>query len=405
MHTSNGRPGVFDSDFIVEDLTAPEGAPDADANRVPTLRERLDAGLLEDALNPDRPLLRLEDAGLGKWIDRTLGGGLQPGNMVGLVSSGAGVGKTALAHQLADGFAKHSARQLEDAAGSGRRPTVTPVLFVTEMQVRDLTLRTLARESGVPGNLLRAPSSWIGKQYSPDMQDKVTAAIHTNGQSNPPQRATDGEFALWAARHAAERFRPAAELITPVDRTQRITGVQWLTNTVQAIRERWEREADVAAVILVVDPVHRLLDASMEETAAIGDTLGELLHLTQSERCITLFTSDTTKEALRAAGEGKSTPEQQAELAFRGSYQLVHLPDFIFGLRVLDPEKQNQADQIGEQGAGYFERGHGAPYWATVYADIVSPKTRWGKTGSKPAYWYDRALFRFEPIKPSKGDS
>lgn len=374
--------------------------------RVETLALRWREGALDAALDSTRPLLRLEDAGLGSWLDRTLGGGVQPGNMIGLVSAGAGTGKTAFAHQMADGFAKHSAAALEGAAGSGHRPVVVPVLFVTEMQVRDLTIRSLSREAGVRGSLLRAPNSRAGRMVTPKDQASVIAALDTYRQTDPPQKATDGELALWAARETAARMKPAAEFLTPLDRTARIgTGVaavRKIHQQAERIRASWEAVADVAAVVIMVDPLHRLLDPSLEETAGLGDALGELLSISHAEGYITLFTSDTTKAAvgLRHGSVETTGPlEQQAELAFRGSYQLLHIPDFAYALRALDPDNEQQAGQMKGPGAdAFFRRDDHNPGWASVYADLISPKLRWGKVGELPAYWYDRALFRFTPI-------
>lgn len=381
-------------------------SPDADRERLKNVRERWEEGLLDQALDPDKTLIQVEDAGMGGWLDAALGGGLQPGNLVGLVSAGAGGGKTAFVHQLADGFGKASAKAVAGAAGSGQKPVVTPILYVTEMRDEDLTIRSLAREAGVQGKLLRAPNSRLGHQYTPSAQEGVLARLSGNGAS-PPARLQDGAFALWAARQVAEQMKASMEFITILDRRQPLHGhpIMALREHVGRIRETWEKKGyEVAAVILVVDPLHRLSPAT-EETAELGAVASDLLDLTHGEGLVTLFTSDTTKAAvdLRNAGEsGGSTLEQQGELAFRGSYQLVHMPDFALALRTLDPDREEHEQQIRKakekSGVDFFERPESDSTWGTVYADLISPKLRWNKVGDRPAFWFDGALFRFVPI-------
>lgn len=374
------------------DVEAEDG--EGDGRPFPTLADRWADGLLDKALDPDKVLLQVEDAGLGRWLDRTLGGGLQPGNIVGLVSAGAGAGKTAFVHQLADGLAKHNAEAVAGAAGSGRRATVWPVVLVTEMRAEDLTIRTLSREAEVPGALLRAPKSWAGRQYEPGPDGRIPA--------RDGKELNAGQVAIERAREAAARFRPAADFLTIADRTTPLGEYPVSTLERQALRaaDRWEeRGADVPGVVLVIDPLHRL-GAQTEDTAELGAVLETVLNITHRNGFVTLFTSDTTKNAVELRTETASstaaTLEQRAELAFRGSYQLLHIPDFAFALRALNPEREEEAGAIP---AEYFERERGgSPAWATVYADVVTPKLRWGKPGELPGFWYDRAIFRFEPI-------
>lgn len=202
------------------------------------------ASSLEGYLRPDPWLLRPSDVGMGADLDHLLGGGLTVGQTVALVSHGAGVGKTALVHQWADGIAEMSARSL---AAEG---AVCPVVMVTEMTTADMTIRSLARQAGVGGYLLRDPRG-------------------PHGSRPLGGGETVGEAALAAAASAAEAWSPAALHMTPIDRRTRVT-LGDLSGIVRAVRGSWLRAgADVPAVVVVVDPLHRLLDPTRSEVEGI----------------------------------------------------------------------------------------------------------------------------------------
>lgn len=377
----------------IRPLTAPEGAADADQLRPPSLAELWDAGLLDRALDPEKPLFQLGAIGLGPQLDRLLGGGLQPGNMAGFVSAGAGIGKTAFLHQLADGLAEQSAATL---AGGEEAPSVTPVLFVTEMRAEDLTLRSLARQSEQPGFLLRAPGGFEGSRQL-------------------PEGGTVGEDALERARAAAATFGDAARFLYVLDRRATFGNagpIADLQQRARAIREYWEGQGcAVPAVVLIVDPIHRLLETrAADETGAIADTLRELLDVTHApgEELVTLFSSDTTKGAAAGRGGDAEKREEATEQAFRGSYQFLHVPDFALGLWTLDPFKSADGipgpyfDRPGMPAGWQLNTSSGqrdAHPWRTVFAEVVTSKTRWSEVGTRPAYWLDRALFRFVPLE------
>lgn len=389
----------------------PTTASEQDPSTLPnallkTLGERWGEDLthLRDILAA-RPLLSFERAGLGAWADAVLGGGVKPGEMIGVGATGAGAGKTAFVHQLADGWAQASAEEQAGAAGGrGTRARVAPVVYVSEMHADTLSLRTLARRAEVPGKHLRAPA------YYGDA----------------------GAASVRAALAAAPAFRQAAGFITPIDRTVSLPPfsdgrarplVEYLKGVVDVVRRRWERDAEVQTVVLVVDPLHRLLPPGVDEVSALSEVLGELLGLTQREGLVSLFTSDTTKVSAgnRSAstdqnGQGPRDLEAEAEQSFRGSYQLLHVPDHAFAVQALDPgigmseaeleqpkyaARKRHRQELRSHGLwDAFERRGYTRYeeWATAFAHLPSPKLRWGRVGDRPAYWYDRALFRFVPM-------
>ena len=211
-------------------------------------------------LDPDPFILRPSDAGMGRDLDRLLGGGLTPGQTASIVSLGAGVGKTALVHQFADHVAEASAESYLRGLEQDVRPAVVPVVFVSEMTVRDLTLRSFARQTGVEGYLLRDPQ---GPKGCRPLADGLT----------------EGEGALVRAEAAAKGFEDAARFLTPIDRRTRVT-IPELEEAVRRVRAHWRREgAVVPAVLVVVDPVHWLLDPARSEVEGIAQALQGLLDL------------------------------------------------------------------------------------------------------------------------------
>ena len=340
----------------------------------PTLADRWQEGL-EGFLDPDPPLLRLSAAGMGPEIDRQLGGGLSPGQTLALASMGAGVGKTSLLHQTADGIAEANAQEHVRALERGRPPVLVPVVFVSEMTVRDLTLRSLARQAGVEGYFLRDPK---GERGSRPLMGGVTY----------------GEDALQRAAIAAELFQEAARFITPLDRRTRVT-VPDLQRIVAGVRERWDAEgAQVPAVAVFVDPIHRIVDPARAEVEALGEGVTRLMDLAHREDAIVLFSSDTTKVAASARGEAGSLKRgtdlaASVEMAFRGSYQLLHLPDVALGLVTLAADDENLQ---AEDRARLASEPPG-----TMYAEVINAKARWDKRGRRAAYFLDPAMFRFRP--------
>ena len=330
---------------------------------------------LPSYLDPDPFLIRPSNAGMGRELDRTLGGGLSPGQTAGLVAAGSGRSKTALLQQWGDGQAEASATRYKRALQEGVSASVTPVLFVSEMPVRDLTLRTLARLAGVDGSLLRDPRGAHGCR---PLGDGVTI----------------GEHALAQAARAAQRFRDAARFITVLDRRVHVT-VADLETAVHRIRASWEAaECEVPAVLVIVDPIHRLLDPTRPEVEALGVALPAILDLAQRCEAVVLFTSDTTKAAVYGRSDAAAKPSGEAlaertELAFRGSYQLLHMPDFALGLVTLSAQSEALSP---EDAARLAQEPRG-----TMYAEIVNAKSRWSPVGRRAAFWLDPAKFRFRP--------
>ena len=205
---------------------------------------------------------------------------------------------------------------------------------------------------------------------------------------------TEGETALQHAAAVAKSFDAAACFMTPVDRRTRVT-VSMVEVIVERIRSHWEAEGcSVPAVLVIVDPLHRLLDPTRPEVEALGETLQQLLDLAQRAHAIVLFSSDTTKAAASGRNEAGGVKRgvelaHSVEMAFRGNYQLLHMPDVALGLITLRENDEHlppeDATRLQREPAG------------TMYAEIVNAKARWDMPGRRAAYFLDPAMFRFRP--------
>lgn len=358
--------------YLDRDGWAP--GPEREAERFPTLADRWREEL-RDILDPDRFILRPSEAGMGRSLDRQLGGGFTPGQTVSFVSHGAGVGKTAFVHQLFDGIARRNERELRGASLEGRTAIIVPIVFVSEMSERDLSLRSMARQAGVEGYLLRDPR---GERGCRPLADGLT----------------EGEAAIERAAVAAEAFQEAARFLTLLDRRTKVS-IETVRRAVRAARSEWQdRGAEVPMVFVGIDPGHRILDPTKPEVEAIGHMLPQVLDLAQQEDVVALVTSDTTKVAasirkeLGGIGRGEDLAAL-VELAFRASYQFVHTPDVALGLVTLrltdDALSPEDRDRLSREPDG------------TVYAEIVNAKSRWDRVGRRAAYFLDPAMFRFRP--------
>lgn len=323
-------------------------------------------------LDPDPFLLRPSNAGMGKPFDYMLGGGLSLGQTLNLGAFGAGGGKTAFLHQWADGVAEATATAAITETGDP-----IPVVYASEMTVRDLTLRSLARQAKVEGFLLRDPKGERGCE-----------PIAGCG-------VTEGENAREKALLAAEWFRQGARHMTVLDRSTRVT-IDKLRAIVHQVRDEWdERGRPVRTIALFVDPVHQLIDRRRDAVEAIGEVLALLLEFVQTEKLIAILASETkfASASTRSLAGGRKTEElaDMVEQAFRGSYELMHMPDNAVGLLTLSADDENLDEEARERLQQEPE--------GTLYAEVVSPKARWQRRALRAAYHFHAAEFRFEPVQ------
>lgn len=247
--------------------------------------------------------------GWGAALDKVLGGGICPGYMLAVGAASAGAGKTAWLMQLADGLALRTAGVVRDK----RDAPLTPVLLLSEMGVRELTWRTLARWTGHPARVFRAGRS--AEDLDGWNRDRVDAAFD------------DARGALHGAPGEARRYmralRPGDDAVAAVALALR----RW--------REVLAREADGRTVwpVVVVDPVQRWQAPDADEVQGLNLLAEGLRALADAPGAVVLLTSDTNKPA--AANKREAGPEGSREWAaglFRGSYKLQHAVDAALAL-------------------------------------------------------------------------
>jgi replicative DNA helicase len=239
-------------------------------------------------------------------LDGLLGGGIRPGDMIGVVGA-AGGGKSAFVGQIA-----------LDAARNG----ATVVYASVEMPPAELVARWLALE------LFRTASNhgtdwpvgyrdvlygraWRGEGVRPEHREAVQSRLTVAG--NQLSRVGDRLF--------VQQIEPGS---TVDDLRARVTVARELSGLERPL-------------LLVVDPLQRLFasersgrrgraaDAvNSNETERVGTVAQELKFLADTESMAVLFTSDTTKAAAMGA--------QSSVGSMRGSYQINHLATLVLGV-------------------------------------------------------------------------
>jgi hypothetical protein len=245
------------------------------------------------------------DHGLGTTLERLLGGGLEAGYVLALGARSAARGKTALIHQLADGFALASANLIR----GGQLGPLTPVLLASEMTGRQLAWRSLARAADVSASALRAGRRapvLVGPNV--DVHETFLRAVAV---------LESGVYA--DSRHFIRKLevspRRGEKILDVVDRVV----TRW--------SEQLQREHGRAVQpIVVLDPVQRWRDYSANEIDALNELGEQVGSLSRSRGWITMLTSDTNAASARGGAKGTDTQGSAASV-FRGTYELVHMVD------------------------------------------------------------------------------
>jgi replicative DNA helicase len=259
------------------------------------------------AASPDAPV----STGL-RGLDAVLRGGLRRGELVALAGS-AGTGKSSLAIQLA----------LEAA-----RAGALAIYATVEMPREEVIARAIAREMF----LLAEPS---GRDWAVSFGD-VLWGKHVAAET-------------FASEHNAaevlERYHRASETLRR-DVWSRLVVHQLAPGaTVASVREVLHRERAARGfnglTVLVVDPLQRLFASATgertgkvlasinaTETERVGAVAQDLKVLCDDaqENLAAVFTSDTTKAAVKGDAQGEG-------LELRGSYQLAHWATVIAAFR------------------------------------------------------------------------
>lgn len=239
-------------------------------------------------------------------LDQLLGGGIRPGDMVGVVGA-AGGGKSAFVGQLA-----------LDAAQRG-----AVVMYASvEMPAAELVSRWLSLE------LFRSAQR-TGEDWAVGYRD-VMYGKAWRGEGIPAAHKSDVHGRLTLAGHQLARVgtRLFVQQIEP-------------GSTVDDLRAHMTMARELGGIerplVLVVDPLQRLFasersgrrgraaDAvNSSETERVGTVAQELKFLADTENVSVLFTSDTTKAAAMGA--------QSSVGSMRGSYQINHLATLVLGV-------------------------------------------------------------------------
>lgn len=313
----------------------------------------------------DRPLVSLATLpkwpggpdtghGIGRELNKALGGGIRPGYALGFSAASAKSGKTMFLHQIADGLALRTARLAQER---GTDEPLTPVFWLSEMDLPALTWRALARWTGHTQDTFRA-----------GRDPRAPRGTFTKEQLQGADALRAGAFA--EARRFIAQVQP---------QTSGAAMIHELAGLVSARVRALEAEHPGREVwpVVVFDPIQRWLDHSKTETEGGNELVEALAHVSARDGWVVLLTSDTVKTTL-GSGEGKPTPPAsiRGQQAFRGTYKLHHV---LHAGVYLEPE-----DKRDNLGAG------------DVRAYVVI--NRWGPKGDTAyPFEFDFPRARFHP--------
>lgn len=262
----------------------------------------------------DRPLVSLATLpkwpggpdtghGIGRELNRALGGGIRPGYVLGFSAPAAKSGKTMFLHQIADGLALRTAKLAKEG---GTDEPLTPVFWLSEMDLAALTWRSLARWTGHEQGTFRAgrdPRAPRGTFTKEQLQgaDALRSGLLAEARRFVVQ--------LQPQTSGAELIREVAELVSA-----RVRALE----AEHPGREVWP--------VVVFDPVQRWLDHSKTETEGGNELVETLGYVSARDGWVVLLTSDTVKTTV-GKGDGKEPPPPsvRGQQAFRGTYKLHHV--------------------------------------------------------------------------------
>lgn len=341
---------------------------------------------IELARLPGWPSSQLTGAGhgWGEELDKAVGGGLMPGELIAVGAQAAGSGKTAFVAQVAWGCALATAKMLTGEHGPWSKNPLMPVIIFSEMSPQELVWRQLGRWVGAAGTEFRKGASSDNKSA----WDDALKAWRTGPLA---------EAARWLEVFGDEQLSPGG---VPLDAHNRIIH---LREAIGRTRRELEDEAKAAGVtrpivpLLVVDPIQRLAPSSENEIEALNMTSRALRSLAQEdgEELVVIVTSDTNKRS--ATGEDTSGAG-----SFRGSYQLIHEASaaFVLSPNMVEGEDEKKTER---ERCSTFDDPKGKS-GRVINVHLV--KSRWGDAGAKvslvwdPAHghrWYPKGLHEGPP--------
>ncbi len=298
-----------------------------------------------------------EGHGLGEQLDDVLGGGLAPGDLVGIGAPATGAGKTALLTQALDGLALRSALAAEDPEATA---PLTPVMLVTEMDAADLECRTLGRLLSVPGTMFVAGASARRWRDHATVTARFADARRLMAPGGAYARLCPWQHVMRAGSLAGPTLLAALERHAD----------EWLGLL------RREHPGRELVPILAIDPVQSVLpaDEGRSEIETLGEMSAALDALAERRRWIVAMSVETNK----ASARGDDAPTRAAAV-YRGTMQLLHRCDVAL---VLVP------DELGPDGVRPV----------SLFID----KNRRGRTGvAIPYRWHTTRGLRYVPDDPA----
>ena len=251
--------------------------------------------------------------GWGSELQAAVGGGLKPGEMIGVGAARAGFGKTAFLQQLADGLALRNAELAANQHKDSGQP-LTPVLMLSEMDRDALARRTLGRLCEVPSNVFRSGPAAARLYGRTHVEDAFEKARKKMGKG-----------------HAYAAMQPWLHVARPETSENLLKQLEchvegWREGLAQQHQGR-----DVVPIV-VVDPIQRWQSRGSSEVEALNALIEQLDALTDTHKWITLLTSDTNKDSAKGTEDATSSAA-----VFRGSYKLIHACDVVLIMTSDDP--------------------------------------------------------------------
>ena len=286
--------------------------------------------------------------GWGRDVDQLIGG-LRPPFFLAVGAAGAGAGKTAWIHQIADGLALRSAALA--AMGPGPEP-LTPVLFLSEMGRDSLTWRSVGRYIGTPPSYLRAGRAAV-ELYGASPAELARAL--------PLARAALADGPLADARRWI-RLPARARTLTDSGARALAAGGRTLTRYLSGMLRRWADEVSAEHgrpcwPVVVVDPVQRFLSAELSEVEGLSEAAEAWLALSEDLPAIVLASSDTNKPAASGKEQaGRVGSQPWAVATFRGSQKLMHAASAAFCLYPIPAPRPEEGD-LPRKGRTRKDRG------------------------------------------------
>lgn len=324
-------------------------------------------GVPELLRDQKRKLLSLDLAGGYGWgpmFNQFLGGGLSPGDLVGVGAASAGAGKTAFLMQLADGLALRCSRVLSDE----EQGPLTPVLLLSELSPAALARRQLAWAVEVPGYL---PSVSIfragfGNPDAAPLYEEAKRLLRTHAEAKEKGGSPGRVFQIrqWQRQVSPSRFSETART------TAKRTGASFSVALVEQIRHlvnEWRvllQESFGREVwpVVVLDPVQRWQEAGRNELESLNELARALDDAADQDGFLVFFSSDTNKTS--AKGELEGDPLEVGAGLFRGSYTLLHCADVA--LYLARPEGDPK-DPVRTVPVRLFKNRHGQSFGEAVF--------------------------------------